>query len=77
MHEIQVRAFIYFICKNVSNLCDCNFYDFGTLANIAENGSKQKKLDIGWYRFLYSTTFTCDMSTGSPDSAAWIIGSNP
>ena len=34
----------FFICKNVSNLLDCNFHDIDTLANIAENGCMQKKI---------------------------------
>ena len=32
--------------ENVSNLRDCNFHDFDTLANVAENGCTWKKPDI-------------------------------
>ena len=34
--EIQARALIYFICKNVSNLCIFHYFD--SLTNIVENG---------------------------------------
>ena len=46
---------IYFICKIVSNLCDFNFHDFDTLANIAENECTRKKPVIWYYYWHYTT----------------------
>ena len=45
-HKIQMRALIYLICKNVSNLRNCIYHN--TLTNLAENGWTRKKPDI-WY----------------------------
>lgn len=42
-HKIQMRAEIYLICKNVSNLSDCIFHDFDTLGYKAENRCMQRK----------------------------------
>ena len=42
---------IYFICKIMSNLCNCIFHDFDIHANIPENGCTRKKtLIYGFYR---------------------------
>ena len=49
-HEMKGRDLIYFIWKNLSNLRDCNFHDFDTLANIAENGCTRKKPDIRYFK---------------------------
>ena len=37
----------------VSNLRECIFHDFGILANIAEYGCTQKKLDIRYINQVY------------------------
>ena len=47
---IQVRALMFFICKNVQNLRDCIFQDFDDLKNIAEIGCTWKKTHTRYHR---------------------------